>query len=96
MTPEPENESEDELGTDEEFDEDEIAGGSVSRTRGITYTKTGLTPSAKRKADAAAKRRAATDARRAQIGDIAKKRGAMEQHKVDLPPSVADIRSPTR
>jgi hypothetical protein len=41
-----------------------------------------MTPAAKRKADAAAKRKAAVDTRKAQLGAISKKRGAMEQAKV--------------
>ncbi|KLT41054.1 putative chromatin remodelling complex ATPase chain [Cutaneotrichosporon oleaginosum] len=68
----PEDDGEDELiDSDDELDEEAIAGGEVT-----------VTPSAQRRQEQTAARKAATLQRKAHIQDISQKRGAMEKAKL--------------
>jgi hypothetical protein len=81
-----ESDGEDELvDEDEEFDEDAIAGGSVSLHYIVSLEQADdqkITPSAKRRADQVNARKAANDERKAHITNISSKRSAVEQKKV--------------
>ncbi|ORY25274.1 putative chromatin remodelling complex ATPase chain [Naematelia encephala] len=70
QTPEPE--SDDDFGEDELLDEDDMVGADSKKA----------TPSAKKRADQASAKKAANAERKANIGEIGKKRGAIEQAKL--------------
>lgn len=59
----------------------------TSRDRTLTLQST-MTPSAKRRQDAASAKKAKTEARKGHITEISKKRSAMEQAKVCYAPNV--------
>lgn len=83
----PEDDGEDELmDSDDELDEDAIAGGEVvSSLHAINQlTFQTVTPAAKRRQEESAARKAAALQRKAHIQDISQKRGAMEKAKVSL------------
>jgi hypothetical protein len=85
VTPEDEDDGEDELmDSDDELDEEAIAGGeAVSFRRGErTLTFQAVTPAAKRRQEQTAARKAAALQRKAHIQDISQKRSAMEKAKV--------------
>ena len=88
MTPEQESDGEVEIGEDDELEEDELTATPVRTSLQIimkeliVQSKPKNTPSANRRAQEASAKKAATAERKAQVAEIGKKRGAIEQARV--------------